>query len=107
MPRERVAEKFPAEIGGERLGQAAVAPHLSERCEIEHARRGVRFRREKNSEERQQHRDAANHRVNEELRRGGCTLRPAPKPHEEERRNQTQLPENEPVKKVQRRERAE
>ena len=60
----------------------------------------------KDRQERQQQRHAADHRVHEKLggRRGA--QRPAPKPNKKERRNQAQLPEDEPVEEIQRRESA-
>src|ERR1039458_1682303 len=62
---------------------------------------------EENRQESQQQRYAADHRVQEELRRGLCAPFAAPDAHQEKRRNQTQLPEDEPVHEIQRRERAE
>ena len=92
---------FPGQFDRAIRGQVAdeiVAFAFGASCagEIEFARR------DENGEERQQHRHAADHGVDEELRRGGSALRSTPEPHEEKRRDQTQFPEDEPVEKVQR-----
>ena len=63
--------------------------------------------RKEQADEGQQQRNAANHRVNEELERRVRPLRAAPELDEEERGNEAEFPEQEPVREVQRRERAE
>ena len=62
---------------------------------------------EKESKEGKQQGDAAHHGVNKELGRGARPPRAAPQPDHEKRRNQAQLPEKKPVKKIQCRKRAE
>ena len=57
---------------------------------------------EKYGQERQQQSDAAYHGVHKELGRRARASRAAPEADQEERRNQAQLPVEEPVKKIQR-----
>ena len=60
---------------------------------------------EEHGEKRQQQSHRSRHGVDEELRRRRPALRPAPQLDQEERRNQAQLPEQKPVKEIQRGER--
>jgi hypothetical protein len=102
--RERLrvqASDTSRSLSDKRASQRTIAAHLREFDEIHFAGR------EEDGEERQQHRHAADHGIDEELRRRRTAIRSAPESHEEERRDQTQFPEEEPVEKVQRRERAD
>ncbi len=57
---------------------------------------------EKDSQEREQQSDAAHHGVHKELGGRARPSRAAPEADQEERRNQAQLPIQEPVKKIKR-----
>ncbi len=62
---------------------------------------------QKEGQETQQQRHAADHRVNKKLRRRRRRAGPTPKLDQEECRDQAQFPEQEPVEEIQRGERAE
>ena len=64
-------------------------------------------RGQEDGQEGEQQGHAAGHGIDEELRRGGSAQRSTPEPDEEERRDQAQFPEDEPVEEVQGGERAE
>ena len=79
-------------VGGELAGLR----HLGQLDKVEAAAG------EKYGQERQQQSDAAYHGVHEELGRSARASRAAPEADQEERRNQAQLPVQEPVKKIKR-----
>ena len=95
------AQSEPGELRVHRRAERLRACQLSELEEVERA--GC----EEEREEREQQCDAADHRVNEELERRLGALRAAPELDEEERGDEAEFPEQEPVEEVQCGERAE
>jgi len=92
---------MPSELRDHRGHQRTILRQGCELGEIEC------FGGEEDSQERQQHRHAANHGVHQELHRGSRAAGSTPESDKEECRNQCQLPEDKPVEEVQGREGAD
>src|SRR6266478_2534589 len=92
---------MPAYFASESGDELSISRQFGETDEIELA--GAL----KNCQECEKQRDTSDHRIDEELscRRGAMWA--TPQSNQEERRDEAQLPEEEPVKKIQCRERSE
>src|ERR1700736_4018305 len=79
---------------GDPARQQTGLPEISERGEVECASCEI------NPEERQQHRNATEERVNKKLRRSAVALLSAPDFDEQERRNEAHLVKQKPENKI-------
>ncbi len=95
------SEAVPAKLRDDGRHQLTLLRERREFDEIEFSCR------KKDGEEGQQHRDAADHGVNQELRGGGGAARSSPELDEEEGGDQAELPKDKPVEEIQRGEGAE